>query len=224
MGRKTNPPGFRLGITKNHHPNWYARPKIHDQYVREDKKVRDCIDAYVHGRRMWNSDVGGDGGAEGVERVRIRRKTDLPTVEIHAGSPAILIRSHGRGIEQSKMNVQKNWSDSWIGRVHITPAEISEPYGEPNIPAKHIAPQPKNRVAFRRTTKKATEPATKNGRKGIKTQIAGRLNGAEIARVEWAREGRVPLQTPRALIDYRYCPAHTVYGVSGTKVRILRDE
>nr|QQP00294.1 ribosomal protein S3 [Selaginella pallidissima] len=223
MGRKTNPLGSRLGITKNHHPNWPARPRIHSQYVQEDKQVRDCTDAYVHGQRMWNPDSGGDGGSEGIERVIIRRKTDLPAVETHAGPPAVLIKSHGRGIEQSRMNVQQNLLDSRIGRVHITLAEISEPYGEPNTPAKHMAPQPRNRVAFRRTTKKATEPARRNGRKGIKTQIAGRPNGAEIARVEWAREGRVPPQTPRAQIDYRYYPAQTVYGVSGTKVRISRD-
>nr|YP_009589607.1 ribosomal protein S3 [Selaginella pennata]QBL76190.1 ribosomal protein S3 [Selaginella pennata] len=221
MGRKTNPPGSRLGIAKNHHPNWPARPRIYSQYVNEDKQVRDCTDAYVHGQR--NPASGGNSG-EGIERVVMRRKTDLPSVETHAGPPAVLMRSHGRGIEQSRMNVQQNPypSDSRIGRVHIASAEISGPYGEPNTPAKYMASQPGNRVAFRRTTKKATEPARKSGRKGIKTQIAGRPNGAEIARVEWAREGRVPPQTSRALIDYRYYPAQTVYGVSGTKVRILR--
>lgn len=223
-GRKTNPLGSRLGIAKNHHPNWSARPRIYSQYVQEDKQVRDCTDAYVHGQRVWNpAGSGGNSGAEGIERVVIRRKTDLPSVETHAGPPAVLMRSHGRGIEQSRMNVQQNLSDSRIGRVHIASAEISGPYGEPNTPAKYMASQPGNRVAFRRTTKKATEPARKSGRKGIKTQIAGRPNGAEIARVEWAREGRVPPQTSRAQIDYRYYPAQTVYGVSGTKVRILRD-
>nr|QQP00202.1 ribosomal protein S3 [Selaginella nipponica] len=223
MGRKTNPLGFRLGITKNYHSNWFARPRIYSQYVQEDKQVRDCIDAYVHGQRMWNPDSGGDGGSEGIERVIIRRKTDLLAVEIHAGSPAVLIKSHGRGIEQLRMNVQQNLLDSWIGRVHITLVEISEPYGEPNILAKYMASQLRNRVAFRRTMKKAIELARRNGRKGIKIQIAGRLNGAEIARVEWAREGRVPLQTLRAQIDYCYYPAQTVYGVLGIKVWISRD-
>nr|YP_009589756.1 ribosomal protein S3 [Selaginella sanguinolenta]QBL76337.1 ribosomal protein S3 [Selaginella sanguinolenta] len=214
-----NPPGFRPGITKNHHPNRSAQPKIHSKYLREDKQVRDCIDAYVHGR-IWNSDSKGS-GAEGIERVGIRRKTDSLPVETHTVSPAVPIKSHGRGIEQLRKNVQQNLSDR-IGRVHITLTEIAKPYGEPNIPAKYIALQLKNRVAFRRTMKKAIEPARKNGRKGIKIQIAGRPNGAEIARVERAREGRVPLQTLRAQIDHRYYPARTIYGVLGTKVWILK--
>nr|QIB71411.1 ribosomal protein S3 [Selaginella tamariscina] len=221
----TNPLGFRLGITKDYHPDWSARPKIHSRHVWEDKQVRDCTDAYARGRDA--SSAGSrkkDGGAEGIGRVRIKRKTDSLLVEIHAGSPAALIRSYSRGIEQLKMGVQKELSsDSRVGRVRIALVEIPEPYGEPNILAKYIALQLRNRVAFRRTVKRAIGLAKRNGRRGIKIQIAGRLNGAEIARVEWAREGRVPLQTLRAKIDYCYYPAQTVYGVLGTKVWILKD-
>nr|YP_009555730.1 ribosomal protein S3 [Selaginella lepidophylla]AZU95847.1 ribosomal protein S3 [Selaginella lepidophylla] len=219
MGRKINPLGFRLGITKNYHSDWFAKPKIYPEYLAKDKQIRDCVETYVRGR-IRNSDS--RDGAEGIERVDIGRKTDLLLVEIRTESPAVLIKSHGRGIEQLGKDVQQILSDK-IGRVHVTLTGISKPYGEPSILAKYMASQLRNRVAFRRTMKRAIELASKNGRKGIKIQIAGRLNGAEIARVEWARGGRVPLQTLRAQIDYCYYPAQTIHGVLGIKVWVLKD-
>nr|QQP17291.1 ribosomal protein S3 [Selaginella exaltata] len=214
-----HPLGFRLGITRNYHPSWFARPKVYPEYIAEDIKVRDCPGAYARSRRMRDNSP----GVDGIGRVSIRRKTDLPLVEVHTESPAVLIKSHNLGIEKLRLSVQKAVSGR-IDKVHVTMAGMAKPYGEPDVLAKYMALQLGNRVAFRRTVKKTIELAGKCGRKGIKIQISGRLNGAEIARTEWAREGRVPLHTLRAPIDYYYYPAKTVYGVLGIKIWILREK
>jgi small subunit ribosomal protein S3 len=159
----------------------------------------------------------------GIARIEIQRKTDLIEVEIYTGFPALLIENRGRGIEQLKNDVQ-NILNPIDKRLRLTLIEITKPYEEPNILAEYIALQLESRVAFRRTMRKAIELAKKGNIGGIKIQIAGRLNGAEIARVEWAREGRVPLQTIRAQINYCYYAAQTIYGVLGIKVWIFRNE
>lgn len=217
MGQKINPLGFRLGITQNHHSYWFAKPKKYSKIFEEDKKIRNCIELYVQKHIKNSSNYGG------IARVEIQRKTDLIQVEIYTGFPALLVENRGQGIEQLKLNVQKILS-SRDQKLQMTLIEIAKPYGEPNILAEYIALQLESRVAFRRTMKKAIELAKKGNIKGIKIQIAGRLNGAEIARSEWAREGRVPLQTIRAKINYCYYPAQTIYGVLGIKVWIFQDE
>nr|QYB18686.1 30S ribosomal protein S3 [Conocephalum conicum]QYB18773.1 30S ribosomal protein S3 [Conocephalum conicum] len=217
MGQKINPLGFRLGITQNHHSYWFAKPKKYSKIFEEDKKIRNCIELYVQKYIKNSSNYGG------IARVEIQRKTDLIQVEIYTGFPALLVESRGQGIEQLKLNVQDIISCG-DRRLRMTLIEIDKPYGEPNILAEYIALQLESRVAFRRTMKKAIELAKKGNIKGIKIQIAGRLNGAEIARVEWAREGRVPLQTIRARINYCYYSAQTIYGVLGIKVWIFQDE
>nr|QWW93227.1 ribosomal protein S3 [Lunularia cruciata] len=217
MGQKINPLGFRLGITQNHRSYWFAKPKKYSKVFEEDKKIRNCIELYVQKHIKNSSNYGG------IARVEIKRKTDLIQVEIYTGFPALLVESRGQGIEQLKINVQKILN-SGDRRLQMTLVEIAKPYGEPNILAEYIALQLESRVAFRRTMKKAIELAKKGNIKGIKIQIAGRLNGAEIARVEWAREGRVPLQTIRARINYCYYAAQTIYGVLGIKVWIFQDD
>jgi small subunit ribosomal protein S3 len=217
MGQKINPLGFRLGITQNHHSYWFAKPKKYSKIFEEDKKIRNCIELYVQKHIKNSSNYGG------IARVEIQRKTDLIQVGIYTGFPALLVENRGQGIEQLKLNVQKILS-SRDQKLQMTLIEIAKPYGEPNILAEYIALQLESRVAFRRTMKKAIELAKKGNIKGIKIQIAGRLNGAEIARSEWAREGRVPLQTIRAKINYCYYPAQTIYGVLGIKVWIFQDE
>nr|YP_009642838.1 ribosomal protein S3 [Reboulia hemisphaerica]QCP68453.1 ribosomal protein S3 [Reboulia hemisphaerica] len=217
MGQKINPLGFRLGITQNHRSYWFAKPKKYSKIFEEDKKIRNCIELYVQKHIKNSSNYGG------IARVEIKRKTDLIQVEIYTGFPALLVENRGQGIEQLKLNVQ-NLISSGDRRLQMTLIEIAKPYGEPNILAEYIALQLESRVAFRRTMKKAIELAKKGNIKGIKIQIAGRLNGAEIARVEWAREGRVPLQTIRARINYCYYAAQTIYGVLGIKVWIFQDE
>jgi small subunit ribosomal protein S3 len=217
MGQKINPLGFRLGITQNHHSYWFAKPKKYSKLFEGDIQIRNCIEFYVKKHIRNSSNYGG------IARIEIQRKTDLIEVEIYTGFPALLIENRGRGIEQLKNDVQ-NILNPIDKRLRLTLIEITKPYEEPNILAEYIALQLESRVAFRRTMRKAIELAKKGNIGGIKIQIAGRLNGAEIARVEWAREGRVPLQTIRAQINYCYYAAQTIYGVLGIKVWIFRNE
>lgn len=217
MGQKINPLGFRLGVNQNHHSYWFAKPKNYSKLLQEDQKIRSCIENYIYKNIRNSSNYGG------IARIEIKRKTDLIQVEIQTGFPALLIKNRSRGIEQLKKDVQSMLTPG-DQKLQMTLTEITKPYGEPSILAEYIALQLESRVAFRRTMKKAIELAKKTNVKGIKIQIAGRLNGAEIARVEWAREGRVPLQTLRAKIDYCYYPAQTIYGVLGIKIWIFQDE
>jgi len=145
-----------------------------------------CIKIYVRKHIRSSFNYGG------IARIEIKRKKKLIEVEIHMGFPALLVESRGRGIEQLKVDV-RNFFHFGGHKLHMTLTEIPKPYGEPNILAEYIALQLENRVAFRKTMKKAIELEKKTDIKGIKIQIARRLNGVEIARVEWAREGRVPL-------------------------------
>jgi small subunit ribosomal protein S3 len=217
MGQKINPLGFRLGVTQSHHSYWFAKPKKYSELFGGDRQIRNCIEFYVEKHIRNSSNYGG------IARIEIQRKTDLIQVEIYTGFPALLIENRGRGIEQLKTDVQ-NVLNPIDKRLRLTLIEITKPYEEPNILAEYIALQSESRVAFRRTMRKAIELAKKGNIGGIKIQIAGRLNGAEIARVEWAREGRVPLQTIRAPINYCYYAAQTIYGVLGIKVWIFQNE
>nr|YP_009668516.1 ribosomal protein S3 [Heteroscyphus argutus]QCW59291.1 ribosomal protein S3 [Heteroscyphus argutus] len=217
MGQKINPLGFRLGITQSHHSYWFAKPNKYSKLFEGDRQIRNCIEFFVKKHIRNSSNYGG------IARIEIQRKTDLIQVEIYTGFPALLVENRGRGIEQLKTDVQ-NVLNPIDKRLRLTLIEIIKPYEEPNILAEYIALQLESRVAFRRTMRKAIELAKKGNIEGIKIQIAGRLNGAEIARVEWAREGRVPLQTIRAKIDYCYYAAQTIYGVLGIKVWIFRSE
>lgn len=158
----------------------------------------------------------------GIAHIEIQRKTDLIRIEIFTGFPDLLIEERSLGIDQLKANMEESL-DVGNQKLQITLNDIIQPYGEPRILAEHIASQLENRVAFRRTMKKAIELFKKTSNKGIKIQIAGRLNGNEMARSEWVREGRVPLQTIRAPIGYCYHPAQTIYGVSGIKIWVFQD-
>lgn len=217
MGQKIHPLGFRLGVTQKHLSNWFARPNQYFDLIEEDQKIRSCIKEYVKTHVRNSSNYGG------IARVTIKRKTDLVQVDIHTGFPALLIEGREKGLLVLKKNIQQAISAE--GKLRISLSEIDKYYGEANILAEYIALQLENRVAFRRTMKKAIQLAIQQGNvKGIKIQISGRLNGAEIARVEWAREGRVPLQTLRAKIDYCHYPAKTTYGILGIKVWIFKGE
>nr|YP_009668016.1 ribosomal protein S3 [Jubula hutchinsiae]QCW58791.1 ribosomal protein S3 [Jubula hutchinsiae] len=217
MGQKINPLGFRLGLTHNHRSYWFSKPKYYSTILGGDRQIRNCIEFYVREHIRNSSNHGGIG------HVEIKRKTDLIEIEIYTGFPALLIENRGEGIEQLKTNVQ-NILNPIDQRLRLTLIEIAKPYEEPKILAEYIALQLENRVAFRRTMRKAIELAKRGNIGGIKIQIAGRLNGAEIARIEWAREGRVPLQTVKAQINYCYYAAQTIYGILGIKVWIFQDE
>lgn len=146
---------------------------------------------------------------------------DLIRVDIHTGFPDLLIEEQSLGITQMKSGIE-NILGIESQKLRIALSSITQPYGEPKILAEHVASQLRNRVPFRRTMKKATELVARTSDRGVKIQIAGRLNGSEMARVEWAREGRVPLQTIKARIGYSYHPAQTIHGVLGIKTWIFR--
>nr|YP_009412560.1 ribosomal protein S3 [Hippophae rhamnoides]YP_009687240.1 ribosomal protein S3 [Hippophae gyantsensis]YP_009687325.1 ribosomal protein S3 [Hippophae rhamnoides subsp. yunnanensis]YP_009777221.1 ribosomal protein S3 [Hippophae neurocarpa]YP_010121504.1 ribosomal protein S3 [Hippophae salicifolia]YP_010958362.1 ribosomal protein S3 [Hippophae rhamnoides subsp. caucasica]QWX20404.1 ribosomal protein S3 [Hippophae goniocarpa]QWX20492.1 ribosomal protein S3 [Hippophae rhamnoides subsp. sinensi len=215
MGQKINPLGFRLGTTQSHHSIWFAQAKNYSEDLQEDQKIRNCIKNYVQKNTKISSNV------EGVACIEIQKRIDLIQVIIYMGFPKLLIEP--RRIEELQMNVQKELN--CVNRkLNIAITRIANPYRHPNILAEFIAGQLKNRVSFRKAMKKAIELTEQAGTKGIQVQIAGRIDGKEIARVEWIREGRVPLQTIRAKIDYCSYTVRTIYGVLGIKIWIFADE
>nr|QBC72789.1 ribosomal protein S3 [Talinum caffrum] len=217
MGQKINPLGFRLGTTQDHYSLWFAQPKNYSEGLQEDQKIRDCIKNYVQKNTRTSS------GVEGIARIEIQKRIDLIQVIIYMGFPKLLIENRPRGVEDLKINVQKELN-SVNRKLNIAITRIAKPYGHPNILAEFIAGQLKNRVSFRKAMKKAIELTEQAETKGIQIQIAGRIDGKEIARIEWIREGRVPLQTIRAKIDYCAYTVRTIYGVLGIKIWIFIDE
>jgi small subunit ribosomal protein S3 len=216
MGQKINPLGFRLGTTQSHHSVWFAQPKNYSEGLQEDQKIQDCIKTYVQKNMRVSS------GVEGIARIEIQKRIDLIQVIIYMGFPKLLIESRPRGIEELQSSVKKRLN-SVNRKLNIALTRIAKPYGQPNILAEFIAGQLKNRVSFRKAMKKAIELTEQADTKGIQVQIAGRIDGKEIARVEWIREGRVPLQTIRAKIDYCSYTVRTIYGALGIKIWIFAD-
>jgi small subunit ribosomal protein S3 len=217
MGQKINPLGFRLGTTQSHHSLWFAQPKNYSEGLQEDQKIRNCIKNYVKKNKKISS------GVEGIARIEIQKRIDVIQVIIYVGFQKLLIESKPKRIQELQINVQKELN--CVNRkLNIAITKISNPYGHPNILAEFIAGQLKNRVSFRKAMKKAIELTEQADTKGIQIQIAGRLDGKEIARVEWIREGRVPLQTIRAKIDYCSYTVRTIYGVLGIKIWTFLDK
>nr|YP_010396428.1 ribosomal protein S3 [Holoptelea grandis]QWK47640.1 ribosomal protein S3 [Holoptelea integrifolia]QWK47727.1 ribosomal protein S3 [Holoptelea integrifolia]UQJ74766.1 ribosomal protein S3 [Holoptelea grandis] len=212
MGQKINPLGFRLGTTQGHHSLWFTQPKNYSEDLQEDQQIRNCIKNYVQKNMKISSSV------EGIACIQIQKRIDLIQVIIYMGFQKLLIEP--RRIEELQMNVKKKLN--CVNRkLNIAITRIANPYRHPNILAEFIAEQLKNRVSFRKAMKKAIELTEQAGTKGIQVQIAGRIDGKEIARVEWIREGRVPLQTIRAKIDYCSYTVRTIYGVLGIKIWIF---
>nr|YP_010129302.1 30S ribosomal protein S3 [Daphne acutiloba]QPZ48528.1 30S ribosomal protein S3 [Daphne acutiloba]UZF97171.1 ribosomal protein S3 [Daphne sp. TX-2022a] len=217
MGQKINPLGFRLGTTQSHHSIWFAQPKKYSEGLQEDKKIRDCIKNYVQKNMRISS------GVEGIARIEIQKRIDLIQVIIYMGFPKFLIEDRPGRIEELQMNVQKELK--YVNRkINIAVTRIANPYGHPNILAEFIAGQLKNRVSCRKAMKKAIELTEQANTKGIQVQISGRINGKDIARVDWIREGRVPLQTIGAKIHYSSYTVRTIYGVLGIKIWIFIDK
>nr|YP_010181322.1 ribosomal protein S3 [Ophiorrhiza densa]ATL62333.1 ribosomal protein S3 [Ophiorrhiza mungos]QVD42885.1 ribosomal protein S3 [Ophiorrhiza densa] len=217
MGQKINPLGFRLGTTQSHHSLWFAQPKNYSDSLQEDQKIRNCIKNYVQKNTKISSLV------EGIARIEIQKRIDLIQIIIFMGFPKSLLENRPQGIDELQMTLQKEFN--WLNRkLNIAITKIAKPYGNPNILAEYIAGQLKNRVSFRKAMKKAIELTEQANTKGIQVQIAGRIDGKEIARVEWIREGRVPLQTIRAKIDYCSYTVRTIYGILGIKIWIFIDE
>nr|YP_010186994.1 ribosomal protein S3 [Dasymalla teckiana]QVL24645.1 ribosomal protein S3 [Dasymalla teckiana] len=219
MGQKINPLGFRLGTTQSHHSVWFAQPKNYSESLQDDQKIRDFIKNYIQKNLKISS------GAQGIACIKIQKGIDLIRVIIFMGFPKLLIESRPqeRGIEELQMNLQKEFH--YMNRkLNLAITRIAKPYGNPIILAEFIAEQLMNRVSFRKAMKKAIELNEEADTKGIQVQIAGRIDGKDIARVEWIREGRVPLQTIRAKIDYCSYIVRTIYGVLGIKIWIFIDK
>ena len=214
MGQKINPLGFRLGTTQSHDSIWFAQPTNYSENIQEDKKIRDCIKNYIQKNIRISS------GVEGIGQIKIQKRIDLIQVIIYMGFPKFLIEGKSQKIEELQTNMQKKLN--CVNRkLNIAIVKVANAYKHPNIIAEFIAGQLKNRVSFHKAMKKAIELTEQAGTKGVQVQIAGRIDGKEIARVEWIREGRVPLQTIRAKIDYCCYTVRTIYGVLGIKVWIF---
>ncbi len=205
MGQKVHPYGFRLGIIKDWRSRWYSE-KDYAANLQEDLRIR----AYVKQRLIH----------AGVSAVEIERKANRVHVIIHTARPGIVIGKKGAEIENLKKDL-KNFTSKDIA---ITIQEIRRPETDAQLTAENVAMQLERRVAFRRAMKKTVLSSMKLGAKGIKIHVAGRLGGAEMARTEWYREGRVPLHTLRADIDYGFAEARTTYGKIGVKVWIYKGE
>nr|UZC37010.1 ribosomal protein S3 [Pteridophyllum racemosum] len=218
MGQKINPLGFRLGTTQRHHSFWFTKPKNYSKSLQEDQKIRDYIKNYVHKNMGISSD------ATAITRIEILKIMDVIEVRISTGLPRTVLIKRG-GIEELIINLKKDFQfHSRNLKLNTAIKEIAKPYAQPNILAEFIAKQLKERVSFRIAMKKAIELAEQADTKGIKVQIGGRINGKDIARIEWLREGRVPLQTIRAKIDYCSYKVRTIDGVLGIKIWIFMDE
>ena len=207
MGQKVNPHGLRVGVIKDWDTRWYADKKDFSKYLVEDKKIRDFVKTECF--------------KSGVSRIEIERKGDDKTlVAISTGKPGIIIGRQGAGIEDLKKKLTAKFGRNFFINVN----EIKSVDTEAQLVAENIAKQLEERVSFRRAMKQTMGRAMKQGAKGIKTMVSGRLGGAEIARVEHYHEGTIPLQTLRADIDYGFAEAKTTYGRIGVKVWIYKGE
>ena len=207
MGQKVNPLGFRIGITQDHRSHWYAKPSDYSSLLMEDNFIRSYVNSKL--------------SEAGISLVKIQRKSDHLQIDIHAERPSIIIGRNNSGLDTFRQDLNNQLSRKFTLRdIQLNIIEVTNPDSHSKLLAEFISQQLESRVPFRRVVRNATQRAQKAGVKGIKIQIAGRLNGAEIARSEWVREGQVPLQTLRANIDYCSHKAHTIYGILGIKVWI----
>nr|YP_009436261.1 ribosomal protein S3 [Cyphia banksiana]YP_009436294.1 ribosomal protein S3 [Cyphia banksiana]ATG26438.1 ribosomal protein S3 [Cyphia banksiana]ATG26473.1 ribosomal protein S3 [Cyphia banksiana] len=216
MGQKINPLGFRLGTTQSHHSLWFAQPKNYSQNLQEDEKIRDYIKNYVQKNMKISSLV------EGITRIEIQKQIDVIKIKIYTASSKLFNENRPQEMEELRMNLQKDFY--CVNRkLNLSITRIAKPYRNPNILAEFIADQLKNRVSYRKAMKKAIELTEQANTKGIRVQIAGRLAGKDIARVSWIQEGRLPLQTIQAKIDYCSYTVRTIHGVLGIKIWIFID-
>lgn len=208
MGQKIHPTGFRLGITKDHQSCWYADTKRYPELLQEDRAIRDYVN-----KELNNA---------GISQVKIERKADQIDLAIHTARPGVVVGRGGSGIEKLRTELQ-----SLVGntrQIRINVIEVPRVDADAALIAEYITQQLERRVSFRRVVRQAIQRAQRAEVQGIKIQVSGRLNGAEIARTEWVREGRVPLHTLRADIDYSYKTALTIYGILGVKVWVFKGE
>ena len=206
MGQKVNPIGLRLGINRTWDSRWYAARGAYATMLHEDLEIRNYLRARL--------------AQAGISRIIIERPAKKARVTIHTARPGVVIGKKGADIEV----IRKDLSKMTGSEVHLNIVEIRKPEIDAQLVAENIAQQLERRVAFRRAMKRAVQSAMRLGAEGIRITCAGRLGGAEIARVEWYREGRVPLHTLRADVDYGEATAFTTYGTCGVKVWIFKGE
>jgi small subunit ribosomal protein S3 len=206
MGQKVHPIGIRLGIVKDWTSTWYADSDSYANFLNQDLKMRDFIK-----RKLKHASV---------SRIQIQRPANNAAITIHTARPGIVIGKKGEDIEKLRAEVAREMGVP----VHINIEEVRKPEVDAQLVAESVAQQLERRIMFRRAMKRAVGNAMRLGAQGIKIMVAGRLNGAEIARTEWYREGRVPLHTLRADIDYGFTEANTTYGVIGVKVWVFKGE
>ncbi|HLP91971.1 MAG TPA: 30S ribosomal protein S3 [Nostocaceae cyanobacterium] len=213
MGQKIHPVGFRLGITQEHQSRWFADPDRYPDLLKEDHRLRQYIEQKL-GRYAQNN--------AGISEVRIERKADQIDLEVRTARPGVVVGRGGQGIESLRTGLQEMLGGNRQIRINVV--EVQKVDADAYLISEYIAQQLERRVSFRRVVRQAIQRAQRAGIQGIKVQVSGRLNGAEIARTEWTREGRVPLHTLRANIDYSYCTAKTIYGILGIKVWVFKGE
>ena len=210
MGQKTHPLGFRLGITQEHKSTWYANLNQYASVLEEDDKIRTYINSIAKTNNISNLNISRNGLNDQIQ------------LTIETGKPGILVGELGSGLETVLSNLKKLLPSN--RQVTIKVFEVEKVDLDAKLLADLVAEQLEKRIAFRRAIREALQRAQKQNVNGIKIQVSGRLNGAEIARSEWIREGRVPLQTLRADIDYATSEANTIYGVLGIKVWLFKSE
>ncbi len=206
MGQKVHPTGIRLGIVKDWTSKWYADSKHYADYLNSDLEVRGFLKKKLH--------------QASVSRIQIDRTANTAHITVHTARPGVVIGKKGEDIEALRKEVSQRMGIP----VTVSIEEIRKPELDAQLVAESVAQQLERRIMFRRAMKRAVTNSMRLGAQGIKINVAGRLNGAEIARSEWYREGRVPLHTLRADIDYGFAEANTTYGVIGVKVWIFKGE
>lgn len=206
MGQKTHPKGFRLGIIEQWDSRWFARPREYASLLHEDLKLRRFLKT-----RLYHA---------GISKVEIERAANKAKINIYTARPGIVIGKKGAEIEKLKAEISRLSKRETFLNIH----EVRRPDVDAQLVAENVALQLERRVAFRRAMKEAVGRATRMGAGGVRIQCAGRLAGAEIARTEWYRDGRVPLHTLRADISYGFAEAKTTYGVIGIKAWVFRGE
>lgn len=209
MGQKVHPIGIRLGITKDWVSKWYADTQNYPEYVQKDHEVREFLKTKLKDAS--------------VSKIQIERPAKKAHITIHTARPGIVIGKKGEDIERLRIQVAQLMGIT-LNDVRLNIAEIRKPELDAQLVAEGIAQQLERRVMFRRAMKRAVMNTMRSGALGVKVRVAGRLNGAEISRSEWTREGRIPLHTFRADIDYGTAEAHTTYGLIGIKVWVFKGE
>jgi small subunit ribosomal protein S3 len=206
MGHKVHPTGIRLGIAKDWNSKWFANKREYAEYLGADLKVRELLKKKL--------------AQAGISKIQIERPAKTARVTIHTARPGVVIGKKGEDIEK----LRKEVSAVMGVPAHINVTEVRKPELDAQLVAESIAQQLERRIMFRRAMKRSVQNAMRLGALGIKVNVGGRLNGAEIARSEWYREGRVPLHTLRADIDYGFAEAKTTYGIIGVKVWVFKGE